>query len=351
MHVRESGRAHAGAWHSPRRVLAGAMPLVLLLTACGGSGGGSTSKSAGLTSITFRLNWIVDGQQAPWYVAQQKGFFKSHGLKVDIRPGTGSADTVQLVANDSADFGLTDAGSVLLGVSKGFSIISAGIYYQSNQFAIVARQNAGIRSVKDLEGKTFGAVPGSAYFPLFDVFAKKNGLNESSIRKVNIDQPGYQQLIKGRVDFLSTGSFAPADIENLASGKFPLTVFRASDYGIELYGLSVIVSPKMQRKPNVIRSFLDALIQGIQYSAQHPKEAIDVLLNARPELKKARAIQEEALKESLVLATPKYGATSYMGQTSGGWAATQNVLLSAGQIKKRIPDSKVWRAYSKAGVK
>src|SRR5262249_3502950 len=44
------------------------------------------------TPITIRLDFIVGGNHAPWFVALEKGFYAKRGLNVTIQPGTGSAD-------------------------------------------------------------------------------------------------------------------------------------------------------------------------------------------------------------------------------------------------------------------
>src|SRR5262245_65586241 len=47
------------------------------------------------TPITIRLDFIVGGNHAPWFVASEKGFYAKRGLNVTIQPGTGSADTIR----------------------------------------------------------------------------------------------------------------------------------------------------------------------------------------------------------------------------------------------------------------
>ena len=82
---------------------------------CGSSGddGGSTtggSASSGKTEkVDFRLNWVIAGNHAPFYLAKEKGYWSDCGLDVNMEAGKGSGDTAQLVATGSQEFGLTDA--------------------------------------------------------------------------------------------------------------------------------------------------------------------------------------------------------------------------------------------------
>jgi NitT/TauT family transport system substrate-binding protein len=51
------------------------------------------------TPVTIRLDFIVGGNHAPWFVASEKGFYSKRGLNVTIQPGTGSADTIRTIAS------------------------------------------------------------------------------------------------------------------------------------------------------------------------------------------------------------------------------------------------------------
>src|SRR5262249_56892290 len=43
-----------------------------------------------LRDVTFRLDWVYQGPNAGFMMAQEKGFYKEAGLNVDMRPGQGS---------------------------------------------------------------------------------------------------------------------------------------------------------------------------------------------------------------------------------------------------------------------
>ena len=72
-----------------------------------------------MTSVDFRLNWVIAGNHAPFFLAKQEGFWEDCGLDVSMAAGQGSGDTAQLVANGSQQFGLTDAVSIIAGKTRG----------------------------------------------------------------------------------------------------------------------------------------------------------------------------------------------------------------------------------------
>ena len=61
-----------------------------------------------LTPANIRLDFIIGGKHAPWYVALEKGFYAKRGLNATIQASTGSADTVRTIGSGGADFGFAD---------------------------------------------------------------------------------------------------------------------------------------------------------------------------------------------------------------------------------------------------
>ena len=60
---------------------------------------GNAAQTAEMTPANIRLDFIIGGKHAPWYVALEKGFYAKRGLSATIQASTGSADTVRTVAS------------------------------------------------------------------------------------------------------------------------------------------------------------------------------------------------------------------------------------------------------------
>src|ERR671918_155998 len=71
----------------------------------------SAAEKAKETPVTIRLDFIVGGNHAPWFVAWAKGFYAKRGLNVTIQPGTGSADTIRTIAAGGADVGFANVST------------------------------------------------------------------------------------------------------------------------------------------------------------------------------------------------------------------------------------------------
>jgi NitT/TauT family transport system substrate-binding protein len=160
---------------------------------------------AKLRDVTLRLDWVFQGPNAGFMVAQDKGFYAEAGLNVDIGPGKGSGSTAQLVASKATQFGYSDGFVVGNSVSKGMSIRTVAGIYRRNPTAVIVLADSDIKTPKDLEGKSIALTPGSAQFQQWPAFAKGCGVDASKVRVVSIDPagahrgpgPGHRRLRPG----------------------------------------------------------------------------------------------------------------------------------------------------------
>src|SRR5205809_6453570 len=140
--------------------------------------------------VIMRLDWLYQGPNAGFLVAQDKGFYEQAGLNVEIGPGKGSGSTAQLVASKATQFGFADGFVVGNAVSKGMNIRAVAGLYRRNPTAVVVLADSDIKTPKDLEGKTIAIATGSTQFQQWPAFVKGCGLDGSKVRVVNIDPAG-----------------------------------------------------------------------------------------------------------------------------------------------------------------
>ena len=86
---------------------------------------GNAAQTAEMTPANIRLDFIIGGKHAPWYVALEKGFYAKRGLSATIQASTGSADTVRTVASGGADFGFADLATMIVAKSRGTPVQAA----------------------------------------------------------------------------------------------------------------------------------------------------------------------------------------------------------------------------------
>jgi NitT/TauT family transport system substrate-binding protein len=259
--------------------------LALLAAACGGGGNqGGGSASGGLTPVTFRLDWIVDGSHTCYFAALQQGFFRDEGLDVQILEGAGSGTTANLIANGTNDFGFSDAGVVAKAINDGAPIKMVMDIYQRNPSVIISLADTGITSPETLAGKNVGAAPGEAPLQLLPAYLSASGVDPGQVNVVNMD-PGAKisALLGGRVDAIVGYSSSDLPIAEVQSKK-DLNVQHYADYGVVTLSNGIITSNDMISKhPDLVRSFVRAVQKGFEYCQANPDKAVGMLADQFPQ--------------------------------------------------------------------
>jgi NitT/TauT family transport system substrate-binding protein len=288
----------------------------------GGAAGGGEKKTA---KVSLRLNWVIAGNHAPFYLAQQKGYWKSCGLDVTMTAGKGSSDTATLVASGSQDFGISDAVSVIAGRSRGLPIKSIGVLYETNPSAIVAKKSAGITTLDDVKGKTWGAVPGGSPYLLLKALFKQN--NVSGVKEASVPAPGIAQLKTGQADFITFFANEAANVD--PDPEKNLSVLPFKDFGQDIYGLTLIAQDdKIAKNPDQAACLKEGVTKGFQEAKANPEAALDALQKASPETASNREVQQQLLDGAF-----EYTGPELLAQDAAKWDATQKVLVQAKLVK------------------
>ena len=197
-------------------------------------------------------------------MALDKGYYKAEGLDVTMDPGQGSAGAVQRVATGAYQIGFADVNSTIEYNAKnpGKEVLCVFMAYDFAPFGVYALKKSGIKVPKDLEGKKLGAPVFDASFRLFPAFAKMNGITKWE--HVNLTpQLREQSLVQGTVDFIS-GHYFSSMLDLKARGvKFDdIVAMRYVDFGIDVYGNGIVVSPEMAKNEKAVKGFIAATLKG-----------------------------------------------------------------------------------------
>jgi NitT/TauT family transport system substrate-binding protein len=242
----------------PTRLPAALLVLGIALAACGPSGStGTASVGEPLRAVTLLLGYRPDVQFAPFYVAQQEGFYADAGLEVTIEHKQ-APDVQRLVADGQAEFGVADATDVMIARTSGIPIRYVSTLYQSFPVALIGATEDVPADPAGLAGASIGTPGrfGSSWHALLALL-DAGGLTEDdvSIR----EYPQFNQ-----VDGLANG-----DVE-LVTGFRNNDALRAEERGIEvglltidevapLPGPGVIVGDDLlSDDPALVRAFAEA---------------------------------------------------------------------------------------------
>ncbi len=167
---------------------------------------------------------IAIGQRGGWEqcvseLGQNAGFFKKHGLTLDVLYTQGSGETLQSVISASVDVGIGTGSHAVLGAyAKGAPVRAIGSSFTSadDQFYYVAADSA-LRSMKDADGRTIAtSTTGSASHMFALALAKHFGVNLKPQPTGNYTATLTQTLTK-QVDI--GFSQAPFNLNAVEDGK------------------------------------------------------------------------------------------------------------------------------------
>jgi NitT/TauT family transport system substrate-binding protein len=232
------------------------------------------------TKIRFTLDWRVDGPGAIALLTEGRGYFKQEKLDVTIDAGAGSGAAVQRIASGTHDIGFADLSSVVeyLSANPGSAKIQA-VYMllERAPSTIFVLKKSGIKTPADLAGRKLAAPVFDAGRKAWPLFAKANRLDPANVTWLNVD-PAIRETLLARGDVDGITGFYYTSLLNLeARGvkESEMTYFRYADYGVNLYGNAIIVSPKLiKENPQAVAGFVRALNRGIKETVADPKAGI-----------------------------------------------------------------------------
>jgi NitT/TauT family transport system substrate-binding protein len=259
------------------------------------------------TAIKFSLDWKFEGPAAPFTVAIDKGYFKAEGLDVSIDTAGGSLEPITRVASGTYDMGIGDINSLIKfrDANPGTPIKAVYMFYNKPAFSIVARKSRGVSAPKDLEGKKLGAPPADGAYAQWPIFTQANGIDPAKVTIVSVGFPVREPMLaSGEVDAITGFSFS--SYINLKDRGVPandITVLLMADYGVNLYGNTILVNPKFAaEKPEAVKAFLRALTKGMQETIKNPAASVESVLKRNDVAKKDVELErlQMAIKDNIM---------------------------------------------------
>ncbi len=244
--------------------------LVLLGVSICWSSRGVISSAHGLASLT-EVQMLQATRPSldfvPYVAALDQGYYARNGIAFVNRVGTSSGASTKIVGAGSVPIGLASISVVMQAIAVGVPITIVMTQDQEDPSAVCALKSSGIKTAKDLEGKSIATSPGSAPQVEISLAMKQAGLDPTTIRWVNMAPEERQPaLVAKRVDATTcilTGS-------TLTNG-LSLNTISVASLGLHVPFEAVFVNNDYLRQHSaIVRSFVRATLQGITYAVAHP---------------------------------------------------------------------------------
>lgn len=326
-----AGACGSGSSSATPSASAAATPEVTASPAGPGSPG-APSASAAPTRLVVGLGYIPSVQFAPFYLADQAGYYADAGLSVEFQNKI-DPDLITLVGQGALDIGIGDGTSVIPAASQGIPVKYIATLYGQFPDIVFAKASSGITTAADLKGRKIGT-PGryGGGWIMLQALLGSAGLTTSDVDIV--EYPLFTQraaVEQGAVD-AATGfsNNEPVQLELDGSKAVVLHI----DQITPLPGPGLIAAAKtLTDKHDAVARFVAATLRAMNAIRLNPQVGLDAAIKTVPELGSARDAQLAILTATIDSWTgPVQQANGLGALDRDGWAKSIAYLTTLGLV-------------------
>lgn len=315
--------------------------LGLLLSACSTKSDNKEAQSAPkeLKEVNVLLDWYPNAVHSFLYAAEEQGYFKEAGLKVNLITPASTDDGIKLVASNKADIAISYPKQAILARGENIPVKSVGAIVRSPLNQLMVRKDSGIKSLKDLEGKKIGYASFDIDKETVKAMVSAAGADPSKVNFVDVGYDLMPAMETKRVDGI-IGGYINHEKLLLEKEGIELNTFNPADYGVaNNYELVFIASDDSIKNNNsTIQVFLEAAKKGYEYTKNNPDKALSLVLKAQS---KDFPLDSEVEKKSLNILMPLMENESgkFLNQNKDVWVKNIKWLQDKNLLKAKV-DSK-----------
>jgi NitT/TauT family transport system substrate-binding protein len=294
--------------------------------------------------LSVGLGYVPNVQFAPFYLADQAGYYRDAGLSVTFENKI-DPDLVTLVGQGAIDVGIADGTSVIPAVSQDIPVRYVFTVYADFPSIVYAKASSGITGPADLAGRKVG-IPGrygSSWIQLQALLAGV-GLTPADVKIETFPQFTQPAALEQGVVDAATG-FVNNEPVRLELAGTPAVVL-ALPPDAQLPGNGLIVGQKAIDGPKApaIQRFIAATRRAMADIVADPEVGLDAAIARIPELASERDAQRAVLDATI--ATWQNGFTA----ANGLGAIDPAVWEGSIAFMSGLPDSPVARPVTVADV-
>ena len=243
----------------------------------------NTQTVAAGEKLTVLLDWFINPDHGPLFVALEKGLFKKRGLDVDFKVPSNPNDPPKLVAAKKIDIAVSYQPQHHLHVDQGLPLVRIGTLVATPLNCLVVLADSDIKDIADLRGKTIGySVSGFETILLKVMLAQKN-LKMEDVKLVNVNFSLSPSLLAGQTDAV-IGAFRNFELNQMDLVGRPGRAFFVEEHGVPPYDELILIAHPARINEAKFKKFMDALEEGVQFLINHPEESWKLFTKNRKDL-------------------------------------------------------------------
>ena len=280
--------------------------------------------------LTVVLDWFVNPDHGPIFVAQEMGYFAAAGLDVTIIAPSDSNDPPKLVAAGRADLAISYQPQLYLLVGEGLPLRRVGTLVATPLNSLVVLADGPVKSIADLKGKRIGYSVAGFEDTMLKAMLRKHGLQLGDVQLVNVNFALTPALFSGQVAGV-LGAFRNFELTELSLAGKPGRAFFPEEEGVPAYDELILVAHQDRVNDPRIKAFLGAIEQAVQTMINRPQETW--ALFAKGERKN---LDDELNRRAWLDTLPRF-AHSPAALDRNRYARFADFLQKEGLIKTALP--------------
>jgi len=285
-----------------------------------------------MAHMSVGCHWLPQAQFAGYYMAREKGFYRQAGLAVDIVHAGAMTSNVDMLEKNQVEFASLFLSTAVRLRTDGADLVNIGQLFRHSSLILAARKSAGIKELKDLNGKRIG-IWRSDFRDAPLQFLRQQGIHADIVfMNASIDL-----FLWGGVDAMLVTSYNELHTLRMCGVTADeLRLFPLKNYGLDIPEDGIYCREKFYRAhPDLCRRFMSATMEGWHYAATHQEETLDTMEKIMHDnhLPFARCHQRWMLEKSLALIYPDGINRQVPDFSPVEYAAAVKLLEDAGRIK------------------
>lgn len=246
--------------------------ILLLATACGNSS--TSTKEDGSKSQPIKIGFSALPSWYLWHLVEEKGFFKKHGVDVELVWFPVYADSLSALNTGKIDANSQALIDTISPLEKGVDL--KVVFITDNSLGgdgLVATKD--IKTVADLKGKKVGTEIGTIEHFFMLTALKEAGLSESDVKFTNLTvQDAGNSFIAGKLD--AAGLWEPFLSMAVEKGKGHKLVTSADFPGL-IADVFVAREEVLNTRKEDIQKIVAAWFDAVNYFSNHYDESIQLI--------------------------------------------------------------------------
>lgn len=293
----------------------------------------------GAEKVKIAMGYIPNVQFAPYYLAEELGYFKSEGLEVEFDYGW-ATDIMSLVAKGEIQFGISDGDQVIIARDKGVPVKAVYAMYVKYPVAVVSKKEKEITEPSALRGRKIGvpAPYGSNYIGL-KLLLNSAGLTESEVEIQMIGYTQVESLVSDKVDAVTVYvNNEPFVLKQMGININVIPVYRITP----MVSAAIITSDMLIKKnPELVERFIRAISRASYYALDNKSKVIELIRGYIPTLSESNIdINKKVLFASFDLWEDDETRMHGLGYSSpSDWLVSIEALKELGLIQGNLSPS------------